>query len=373
MKRFVIPIATLVAAAAIGGVGAVGVWEALDGDAEPAAATATTTATPAAAQDRPTATGDALSLTEIYTKAAPGVVEIEATRAAAGADEGDEEDRPRALPFGLPQPEAQAGGTGFVIDDEGHILTNQHVVADATRVRVRFANGDVTDARVVGTDPSTDVALLQVEGDRDVTPLELGSSEALEVGDPVAAIGSPYGLEGTLTAGIVSALDRDIRAPNGFTIDGAVQTDAALNSGNSGGPLLDAQGRVVGIASQIRTETGGNIGIGYAVPIETAQRVVEQLLQGREIEYAYLGVSLGEPTEEGVPVDVVDGGPADEAGLRDGDLITKVDGEEVDEAEDVSDAVTAKSPGDELRLEVRRGGETETFDVELGERPESVQ
>ena len=370
MRRFVIPIVALVAAAVIGGVGAVGVWEALESDTEPVAATATTTAEEAAGRDRPTATGGALSLTEIYSKAAPGVVEVEVTRGVAGPDGSDS---PRALPFGLPQPEAQAGGTGFVIDDEGHILTNQHVVGDAERVRVRFVNGDVVDAQVVGTDPSTDVALLKVEGDRDLTPLELGSSEALEVGDPVAAIGSPYGLEGTLTAGIVSALDRDIRAPNGFTIDGALQTDAALNSGNSGGPLLDAQGRVVGIASQIRTETGGNIGIGYAVPIETARRVVEQLLEGGEIQYAYLGVSLGEVTDEGVPVDVVEGAPAADAGLRDGDLITKVDGDEVDDAEDVRDAVTAKKPGDELRLEVRRGDETETFEVELGERPESVQ
>ena len=372
MRRLVISFAALVAAAVIGGVGAVAAWESLDLDSDDAAATATatTTAETERGEDRPTAaTAGALSLSEIYRKAAPSVVEIEATRAAGGGDD----DTPRVLPFGLPQPEAQAGGTGFVIDDEGHILTNQHVVADATSVRVRFANGDVVDARVVGTDPSTDVALLQVEGDRDVTPLELGSTEALEVGDPVAAIGSPYGLEGTLTSGIVSALDRDIRAPNGFTIDGAVQTDAALNSGNSGGPLLDAQGRVVGIASQIRTETGGNIGIGYAVPIETANRVVEQLLEGGEIQYAYLGVSLGEATDEGVPLDVVDGGPAADAGLRDGDLITKVDGDEARDADAVRDAVTAKMPGDELRVEVRRGDETETFDVELGARPEAVE
>jgi putative serine protease PepD len=241
------------------------------------------------------------------------------------------------------------------------------------RSQVTFANGDEVEARVVGTDPSTDVAVLELTGDRDVEPLELGSSESLEVGDPVAAIGSPFGLGGTLTSGIVSALDREIEAPNGFTIEGAVQTDAALNSGNSGGPLLDSHGRVVGIAAQIRSENGGNVGVGYAVPIETARSVAERLLAGDEIEYAYLGVSLGEANDEGVPVDVVDGGPADEAGVEDGDVITSVDGAEVTEADDVRDAVNAKEPGDTLTLEVERAGDTEQIEVELGERPEQAE
>ena len=362
MRRFVIPIAALVGAGAIGGIGAVGVWEALETDDEPVAARVADYRA-----DQETATGGALSLGEIYRSAAPGVVQIEVTRGARGEEPG-------LSPFPAPPRLQTAGGTGFVIDDEGRILTNHHVVEDATSVTVTFANGDEAEARVVGSDPSTDVALLELEEDRDVTALELGSSERLEVGDPIAAIGSPFGLGGTLTTGIVSALDRDIQAPNGFTIDGAIQTDAALNSGNSGGPLIDARGRVVGIASQIRSESGGNVGIGYAVPIETAQRVVEQLLSGDEIRYAYLGVSLGEATDEGVELSsVVDGGPADEAGLRAGDVVTQVDGGEVSEPDEVREAVAAKEPGDELTLEVRRGDDTETFEVELGERPEQVE
>jgi putative serine protease PepD len=239
---------------------------------------------------------------------------------------------------------------------------------------VRFANGDEAEARVVGTDPSTDVALLELEGDRDVTPVELGSAEALEVGDAVAAIGSPFGLEGTLTAGIVSALDRDIRAPNGFTIDGAIQTDAALNGGSSGGPLLDSAGRVVGISSQIESRSGGNVGIGYAVPIETAKRVVDELLAGGEVQHAYLGVSLEEAAEGGgVPLgEVVNGGPADDAGLRAGDAIVAIDGDAVETPEEVRAAIDSHDPGDKIEVRVRRDSSTRTETVTLGERPQQV-
>src|SRR5688500_409405 len=259
-QRILLPVA-VAGAGLLGGAVGVGAWEALDDDPQPVSTAAERATTPTA--DRSTS-----SLAELYRRAAPGVVEIQ----TGGGDEGFN-------PFDQQgEVEPAATGSGFVIDDEGHIVTNQHVVGDAQTVTVRFPNGDEAQARVVGSDASTDIALLDLEGDRDVTPLELGSSESLEIGDAVAAIGSPFGLEGTLTSGIVSALDRDIRAPNGFTIDGAVQTDAALNGGSSGGPLLDSAGRVVGIASQIESRTGGNVGIGYAVPIETAQRVVAELL-----------------------------------------------------------------------------------------------
>ena len=209
-----------------------------------------------------------------------------------------------------------------------------------------------------------------------MTPLELGSAASMQVGDAVAAIGSPFGLEGTLTAGIVSALDRDIRAPNGFTIDGAIQTDAALNGGSSGGPLLDSAGRVIGISSQIESRTGGNVGIGYAVPIETAKRVVDELLQSGEVQHAYLGVGLeDEPAEDGgVPLsEIADGGPADDAGLRAGDVIVAVGGDEVATPEDVRDAIDSRDPGDEVEVRVRRGDDTRTVTVTLGERPATVR
>jgi putative serine protease PepD len=355
-QRILLP-AAVAGAGLLGGAVGVGAWEALDADPESTAAVSARTATTAASR------GVASSLAGLYRRAAPGVVEIE----AGGQDEGFD-------PFG-PQAEPTATGSGFVIDEEGHIVTNQHVVGNAETVTVRFANGDEARARVVGSDASTDVALLELEGDRDVTPLELGASESLAVGDPVAAIGSPFGLEGTLTSGIVSAVDRDIRAPNGFTIDGAIQTDAALNGGSSGGPLLDSEGRVVGIASQIESRSGGNVGIGYAVPIETAQRVVAQLLERGEVRHAYLGVSLDEEPAEGGGVslgEVVEGGPADDAGVQAGDAIVAVAGTEVESPEDVRDVLESKEPGDEVQLRLRRDGDTRTVTVELGERPQQI-
>jgi putative serine protease PepD len=342
----------------LGGAVGVGAWEAIDDDPQPVSTVSERAATTAADRGAPS------SLAELYRRAAPAVVEIQ----TGGVEEGFN-------PFEQPQVEPAATGSGFVIDDEGHIVTNQHVVGDADTVTVRFANGDEAQARVVGTDASTDVALLDLEGDRDVTPLELGSAEALEPGDAVAAIGSPFGLEGTLTAGIVSALDRDIRAPNGFTIDGAIQTDAALNGGSSGGPLLDSEGRVVGIASQIESRSGGNVGIGYAVPVETVKRVVDELLERGEVRHAYLGVSLEDEPAEGGGVslgEVVQGGPGDDAGLRAGDVIVAIGGNEVETADELRAAVDASDPGDEVQVRIRRDGDTRTLTVELGQRPNQV-
>ena len=364
MKRFAIPFVALVASALLGGIAAVGVWEFVDDD-EPAVQTVSADPTSA----RTTATAGGLSIGEIYDRSSPGVVEIRVVSDASDpADPADPVD-----PF---TPRRGATGSGFVIDEEGRIVTNQHVVEDAETVTVVFADGEEAQARVVGTDPSTDIALLQLEdaGAHDLDPLPLGSSDALEIGDTVVAIGSPFGLQGTLTAGIVSALDRSIGAPNGFTIDGAIQTDAALNSGNSGGPLLDAQGRVVGVNSQIQSENGGNVGIGYAVPIDTVRGVVEELEADGEVEHAYLGVSLEAEAEDGAAVsDAVDGGPAAEAGLEDGDVIVAVDGEPVESVQDIRAAVDAKKPGETMVLDVRRDGEEQQLEVELGERPESVQ
>lgn len=366
MKRVLIPIAALVASGLLGGVAAVAAWEAVADDDEQAGATAE----PA----RPVADGTALDLRELYRRALPAVVEVSVGQ-ADDADEDQPQPRPRrAPPFPMPpNAEPTATGSGFVIDEDGHIVTNEHVVGDAETVTVTFSDGDEATARVVGTDPSSDVALLELEGDRDVAPLELGASEDLEVGDPVAALGSPFGLEGTLTSGIVSAVDREIQAPNGFTIDGAIQTDAALNRGNSGGPLLDLQGRVVGVTSQIESSTGGNAGVGYAVPIETVREVVDELLEEGEVRYAYLGVRL-EDTDDGVRIaEVIERGPAARAGLRQGDVVVEAGGQEVATADDLRRQVTSREPGERLALEVRRGDETRTFDVELGQRPGSVE
>src|SRR5262249_37182224 len=272
--------------------------------------------------------------------------------------------------FGFSQ-QATATGSGFVIDGQGHIVTNQHVVAGADTATVHFANGDEAQAKVVGSDPSTDVAVLELQSHRNVTPLPLGSSPSLQVGQPVAAIGSPFGLEGTLTSGIVSGLDRDIQAPNGFAISGAIQTDAALNHGNSGGPLLDSSGRVVGITSQIASSTGANVGVGYAVPIDTVKKVVSQLMGGGTVQHAFLGVELNDQNGTGGVrlAAVTSGGPAARAGLRQGDVVTAVGGRQVSSADDVRNAVDARHPGDSLQVTVTRNGQTKTFTVKLGTQP----
>jgi putative serine protease PepD len=349
MRRNVIAAGVTALAVGAGAVGGVAVWEAVDDESAAPVAQSSSA--------RPASSGDSLSVAEIYRRASGAVVEV---RASSSGDGGSPFDQP-----------GEATGSGFVIDADGRVITNQHVVDGADQVTVVTSEGKEHDADVVGADPSTDIALLDVEDDTDLPVLELGSSESLSVGDTVVAIGSPFGLQGTVTAGIVSGLDREIQAPDSFVIDGAIQTDAALNSGNSGGPLLDAQGRVVGVNSQIESRTGGNIGIGYAVPIDTAKNVVAQLREDGSAEHGYLGVQLREPAgEAGVPVaEVVDGGPADKAGLRAGDRILRVKGTEVDSVSDVRRAVGGESPGNKLKLEVRRDGDTKSLTVELGERP----
>jgi putative serine protease PepD len=349
VRKLVVSMLALAAAAAIGAGTGIGVWEWQDSEE----ATATTTA-PNRVTSAPA--GSDLSINDIYEKANGGVVQITSPSGGANA------------PF-APQG-GTATGSGFVIDTEGHIVTNQHVVNGAQNVTVRFSNGREASARVVGEDPSTDVALLQVDELPDgVEPVELGSADSLEIGDLVVAIGSPFGLEGTVTAGIVSALDRELTAPDGFTIDGAIQTDAAINPGNSGGPLLDGQGRVVGINSQIASESGGNEGVGYALPIETAKEVVDALKAGKPIERPWLGVQISDADGGGAAlVDVVSGSPADDAGLQAGDVVVQVAGETVDDGGDLRQAVADRDPGDELKLEVRRDGETREVTVELGNR-----
>ena len=327
---------------------------------------------------------------EIYDRVSPGVAFIQAQSAPR---------EPSPLnPF--PQPDGgTASGSGFVIDDDGHILTNAHVVSGARDIQVTLGeDDDPIDARLVGKDISTDVAVLEVDPDEaELHPLTLGSSSELDVGDPVVAIGNPFGLERTVTTGIVSALQRQIEAPNGFTISDVVQTDAAINPGNSGGALLNQDGEVIGINSQIATAGGGgSVGVGFAVPIDTARDVANQILESGEVEHAFLGISGADLTpeiagalnlevDEGALVQrVVPDGPADEAGIEagdqevavagqqlvaGGDVITAVDGEPVTGMDDVIAAVNTKQAGDEVTLQVQRGDEAKDVAVKLGDRP----
>jgi len=331
--------------------------------------------------------GEGLTVNEIYDRANPGVVFVEAQGTAGES------------PFGLP-PErgGTASGTGFVLDGEGYVLTNAHVVDRADEVTITFGDDEQVPAEIVGTDLSSDLAVLKVDPDEvELRPVPLGESASADVGDPVVAIGSPFGFESTVTTGIVSAIQREITAPNGFSIDEVIQTDASINPGSSGGPLLDARGRVIGINSQIATGgTSGSVGIGFAVPIDTAKEIIPQLKEDGEVERAFLGVTttdvtatiaedLNLETDQGALVqDVVPGGPAEKAGLKagntetaqglvaGGDIIVTVDGAEITESADVAAAIEDNQPGDTVEIEFVRGGETETVDVELGERPTRV-
>lgn len=353
-QRILLPLAALLAAALLGGVAAVGVWTALD-DTEPAAAPATAPAQPASSPPA--------SVADIVEQALPGVVQV-----TVGSDGGLE--LPRVVPPS-PRPELpQAAGSGFLIDAR-HVITNQHVVGSARTVTVRFHDEEELEARVLGSDPSTDVALLELPREHPgATPLPLGSSESLRVGEPVIAIGSPFGLQGTVTTGIVSAVARDIRAPDGFTIDGAIQTDAALNQGNSGGPLLDAGGRVVGVNAQIATESGASAGIGYAIPIETVRSIADQIRESGSVEHPYLGVLIEDAPDGGARLaEVVEGSPADRANLRADDVVVRAGDAAIETADELRRAVAALSPGDELVLRVQRGEAERTVTVELGRRP----
>jgi S1-C subfamily serine protease len=335
----------------------------------------------------PGATDGGRTVPEIYREEGRGVAFIQ----AEGVSESSV--------FG--QQEGTATGSGFVVDEDGTILTNAHVVEGAEQVTVSFEeDGESIDAEVKGVDADTDLAVLKIDPDQveDLTVLPLGNSSELEVGDPVIAIGNPFGLQRTVTTGIVSALQRQIDAPSGFSISNVIQTDASINPGNSGGPLLDAQGRVIGINSQIATGGGeGSVGIGFAVPIDTAKKLLPRLRAGQEIERAYLGVRMATVTEDlaaeldlprdaGALIERVEGdGPAEGAGLRasetneltgevtePGDVIVAADGKPVRTANDVVAAVAAKQPGDTIELEVYRGDDRRTVRVELAERPEEL-
>jgi putative serine protease PepD len=342
--------AALLLAAGVGG--AVGAGVALETQDDSSGEATASTAQPVARSNS--------AIAAVYERVKDGVVEVQ-TSVDGGGDN----------PFG---PGGNgATGSGFVIDKEGHIVTNQHVVGGADSAVVRFSDGSEVDAEIVGTDPSSDIAVLDVDRPSSrLTPLSFAGDVSLQVGDSVIAIGSPFGLEGTLTTGVISALGREIESPNGFEIENVVQTDAALNQGNSGGPILDSEGRVVGVAAQIRTESGGSDGIGYAIPGDTAQRVARELIEDGSVEHAYLGVGLpddGQATLQEVRED----SPADRAGLRAQDVVTEVNGNAVRTGDDLRAAIDARRPGDKITLTIERSGDERTVEVTLGQRPTSTE
>jgi putative serine protease PepD len=352
-------------------------------------------------QQAPLATADAsqkassaLTARDIYKRDAPGVAFITSQIVQ----------RAPSSPFDFGMPQEQQGiatGSGFVLDKSGTIATNAHVVDGATKVTVRFGDGASHSAQVLGVDKSIDLALLKIDPKGvDLHPLQLGSSKGLQVGDPTVAIGNPFGLDRTLTTGVVSALQREIKAPNGFTIDHVIQTDAAINPGNSGGPLIDSTGRVIGINSQIETGgngSEGNVGIGFAIPIDTVKAKIGELKKNGSVRYAYMGVSTATidqsfsgllPVKAGALVQTVTtGSPAAKAGLKGGDItaqvggapmslggdiITKLDGKTVKSADDLQSIVGQHKPGDKVKVEFIRNRKTHTVEVTLGTRPASL-
>jgi putative serine protease PepD len=345
-------VAVVFAALAVGG--------AFESDSAPTAAEgpAATTTVPDNSAEAPAPVQSATNVAALYERVRPGVVSIEVRQGPAPAD-----------PL---EPGRGGSGSGFLIDDKGFILTNQHVVDEADRVTVRFEEGEPVDAEVIGADASTDLALVKIDPEGlELSPLSLGDSAEAKVGEPAVALGSPFGLEGTLTTGVISALERTIRSPNGFSIDNVLQTDAAINPGNSGGPLLDAGGRVIGVNAQIATSSQANSGVGFAVPIDTAKEILDQLKTGEAIERPYLGVSTAdaEGGEGALVAEVVPRAPAARAGLRARDVITAIDGKPITESAEVARAVEGAAPGDEVEVVLQRGGEEETVTVTLGKRP----
>ncbi len=373
--------AALLATGVLGGVvavGAVALLGGLEGD--------TTVVTETVDSPNPSTVpaGRGMTVNEIYERAASGVVQITSVGANIGTATAQQ-------------------GSGFVLDKAGHVVTNYHVVRDADQVRVSFSNRDTVEARLVGTDPSTDLAVLQVDTSASaLTPLPLGDSDRVQVGDPVVAIGNPFGLDRTATSGIVSALQRLIQAPNFFTIDHVIQTDAPINHGNSGGPLLNSRAQVIGVNTQIETGgvASGNVGIGFAIPSNTVKDVVAQILRTGRVDHAYLGITgravnagvaetYNLPVEKGVLVETVRNGTgADRAGLRGGDtevvvagetfvlggdIVVSVDGKQLSSIEQLRDAIAGHEPGDKVKLVIYRGANKSGVTVTLGRQPLSPQ
>jgi putative serine protease PepD len=313
-------------------------------------------------------TATKLDAVTIYKRSNPGVVDITVTQSSQAGGVSP------FVPGGSQQ--AQAEGTGYVYDKSGHIVTAEHVVDGASKITVRFSDGSTAKATLVGADASTDTAVIKVSvAAGKLTPLPIADSSSVEPGEGVVAIGSPFGYSESITAGIVSAVDRTIKAPNGYSISNTIQTDAPINHGNSGGPLIDETGKVIGTNVQIAVDDqsggSGNAGVGFAVPSNTVKSVVEDLIAGKAVQHAYLGVAVGDSASgSGARIGTVRAGsPAATAGLEVGDVVTAADGKAIADANDLTAAVGEHRPGDTLRLTVERGGSTVTVTVKLGTRP----
>ena len=362
----------VVVSSLLGGAAASGVLLATGvvGDDSPAVATSVGTDT--GSDVTPIAAGAGLDAAALYAKASPGVVDIRATGTGGAAQSQS--------PFGDQgsAPQSTATGTGFVTGTDGYIITAAHVVDGASSISVTFQDGTKRTAKLTGKDDATDVALLKVDpAGLTLHPLKLGSSASLRTGDAVAAIGDPFGYERSISTGIVSGLDRTIQAPNGFTVAHAIQTDAALNPGNSGGPILNAAGEVIGIADQIATGGGtrANAGVGFAVPIDLVKSDLAALKAGQTPRHAYLGVSMAgaDGSAGGALVGAVtSGGPAADAGLRTGDTITAIDGKKVADSNALISVIAGHDPGDTVTLTVRRAGDSSQRTVTLGAQPSTA-
>jgi putative serine protease PepD len=353
----------LAIAAAIGiGVGAGTYALTSNGSSSPATAKVVVPAQPASS----TSTVDSLS--QLYKEDAPGVVDITVESSSGGGTSN-------GFPFGAPQgpQKTEAEGSGFVIDTKGNILTAEHVVENASSVTVTFQDGSTAKATVVGTDRSTDTAVIHVDvPSSKLHPLALGDSSSVQPGQSVVAIGSPFGLPETMTAGIVSASNRTITAPNQFSITGAIQTDAAINHGNSGGPLIDAAtNTVIGINDQIESDTNDNSGVGFAVPIDSAKSVAETLIAGGTVKHAYVGIKIKDVSGGAQITTIVKNSPAAKAGLKVGDVVTAFNGTAIESADDLTGAVFHAKSGETVHVTVRRHGATKQLSVTLGVQPTS--
>ena len=338
-----------------------------------------TSAVAASSSTEPAAfsSGGGLTISQIFKKTGPGVVDIVVTAPASSGSS--------LFGGGGSSGEQQDEGAGVVYNNDGYILTDQHVVAGATSIKVTFQDGYTTSAKLVGTDPSTDVGVIKVDAPAsELHPLTFADSSTAQVGDDVVAIGSPFSLPETVTSGIVSQTGRSIQAPNGWTIPGAIQTDAPINPGNSGGPLLNANGDVLGLNDQIETNNttaggeGSSSGIGFATPGNEDQRVANTIISGKPVEHGYVGVSLAPSTQGGAKIAssgsstqqaIVPNSPASRAGLEPGDLITAVDGQTISSTEQFIAKVAADSAGQTITLTVQRNGQTKQIQVTLGKQP----
>src|SRR4051812_6040010 len=350
-SRPTIIVASLLAAACLGaGGGAVAFATLHDNGSSTVVKQVTVQADPASSSP--------LSVNQIYRRAYRGVVEITVTEAAT------------ATPFGGGGGTAQAQGSGWVYDSDGHIVTNDHVVDGSTSIKVRFWDGKTYPATVVGVDKSTDLAVIKVNApSSELFPLDVGDSKQLQVGDGVVAIGSPFGLEETVTSGIVSALHRAIQGMTNFTINDSIQTDAAINHGNSGGPLLNTQGQVVGVNAQIKSDSGGNEGVGFSIPSATVKTVASQLIASGKAAHASLGVSIDSSAPNALLAGAQPNTPAGKAGLKKGDVITAVDDTTVASGDDLSRAIDAHKAGDKVTITFQRGGSDHTVSLTLATRP----